>query len=433
MSPIVLAASASRQELAELTERAVLIELIAIIAATRLVAWIVKRLGQTEVVGEMLAGILLGPSLLGALAPDLFRRVFDPGIAPIIDGIAKIGLVLLMFQIGLEFESVKSRRERRAIVLVSTLGIVVPFALGVVTATYVHRELIAPRPPALDFALLLGVSMSITALPVLGRIFFETGFTRTRAGVIALRAAVIDDVAGWLLLGSVSLAIAGRFSTSWLISRTVGTVAVVAIAFTVVRPRRGRYFARHLAANGRLKHTGISVALVVVFAFGVATNGLGVHALIGGFLVGVSLHRDERFVAEWKTRVGPLVNTFFLPIFFAFTGLRTDLGGLGGLAGGAICLLLTSVAFAGKYGGAYLGARLAGERGPTAHAIGICMNTRGMMELVVLNVGYDLGVLPRSIFTALVVMALVTTVITTPLIRRYQASAAPDAPVDEPG
>jgi Kef-type K+ transport system membrane component KefB len=420
MTSFLVAATTPRQEAAELVERGVLIELIAIIAATRCVAWVLKRLGQAEVVGEMTAGIMLGPSLLGALAPDVFSRLFDPGIAPSIDAIAKVGLVLLMFQIGLEFESASSGKDRWTVAVVSLLGVAVPFVFGVLTATYLHDGLSEPRPPLLDFALILGVSMSITALPVLGRIFLETGFAKTRAGVIAIRAAAIDDVVGWLLLGSVSLAIAGRFSPSWLAWRGVGTIGVVLLAFLLVRPLLGRYFEAHLATHGRLKHTGISVALVVVFAFGVTTNGLGIHALIGAFLVGVSMHRHERFVAEWKTRVAPFVNTFFLPTFFVFTGLKTNIGTLDGLEGVAICALLTTVAFAGKYGGAFLGARLAGESASTAHVLGICMNTRGLMELVVLNVGYDLGVLPQSVFTALVIMALVSTLLATPLIRRHQ-------------
>jgi Kef-type K+ transport system membrane component KefB len=339
---------------------------------------------------------------------------------PIYTVIAELGLILLMFQIGLDFELSAVVSAKRTVVLVSVLGIVVPFVLGAVTSTYFYGGLPEPRPPTTSFILIFAVSMSITALPVLARIFTETGLARQPAGTIALAAAAIDDVIGWLLLGAVSLLIAGDFSIGWVGVRAFGILAVCGAAFYLVRPLVRRYMIGHFARHDdRLEHSGIAVVLVLLFACALATNALGLHALIGGFILGVALHQHRPFVVEWKARISPLVNTLLLPIFFANTGLRTDVGSLAGGAEVLQCALICGIAFLGKYGGAYLGARFAGQRPRMAHVLAISMNTRGLMELVVLNIGYDLGILPRVLFTQLVYMALITTLIATPLIRRY--------------
>ena len=377
-----------------------LLQLIVIIAATRAVAWLARRVGQAEVVGEMLAGILLGPSLLGYFAPEVFTYVFAASNGPMFSGLAQLGLVLLMFQIGLDFELSAVTTARRTVALVSVLGIVVPFGLGSLTAIYFYNELPEPRPSTTSFVL----------------IFAETGLAKHRAGAIAISAAAINDVIGWLLLGAVSLLIAGSFSISWVVLRALGICALCGLAFYGVRPLVRRYFA---ARDDRLEHGGIAIVLVLLFSCALATSQLGLHALIGGFILGVALHQHPPFVIEWKTRISPLVNALLLPIFFAHTGLRTDIGSLGG--GGELvqCALICGIAFVGKYGGAYLGARIAGEPPRMAHVLAVSMNTRGLMELVVLNIGYDLGILSKTLFTQLVYMALITTLIATPLIRRY--------------
>jgi Kef-type K+ transport system membrane component KefB len=418
--------------LSESAVQGILLQLIVIIAATRLVAWVGKRFGQAEVVGEMLAGIMLGPSLFGSLAPDAFEYIFAASNGPTFSGFAQVGLVLLMFQIGLDFELSAVSTAKRTVLLVTVLSIVIPFSLGAVTSIFFYEALPEPRPPELSFLLIFAVAMSITALPVLGRIFSETGLSRTRAGAIAISAAAIGDVVGWLLLGAVSLLVSGNFSIGWVAMRVAGITAVGAVAIYIVRPLLHRYFDFHLAKHDRLKHTGISTVLVLLFAGALATSHLGLHALIGGFILGVALHQHAPFVAEWKTRIGPLVNTLFLPIFFAYTGLRTDIGSLQGGEELLQCGLICVIAFVGKYGGGYLGARLAGESPRMANVIGACMNTRGLMELVVLNVGYELGILPLSIFTQLVYMAVLTTVVATPIIRRYRHLEALEAPAADP-
>jgi Kef-type K+ transport system membrane component KefB len=352
------------------------------------------------------------------LWPDGFGYVFQDG-HPAFAGLAPLGLVLLVFQIGLDLDVSIGLESKRTVVLVSALGIAFPFALGLGTAGLFHDALAAPRPPRDSFTLIFAVSMSITALPVLGRIFTETGLATTRAGTIAIGAAAIDDLVGWLLLGIVSLLVAGDFSVAWIGMRLAGLVAIGSILVWGARPLLLGYFERHFARHARLEPSAISVVLVVMFGFALATSHFGLHALIGGFMLGVALHTDARFVTAWKARVVPIVNTLFLPVFFALTGLRTDVGSLHGVEGVVQCALICGVAFLGKYGGGYLGARLAGEPPRIAHVLAISMNTRGLMELVVLNIGYDLGVLPRALFTQLVVMAIFTTLIATPLIRRY--------------
>jgi Kef-type K+ transport system membrane component KefB len=403
----------------ELAVQGILLQLVVVIVGARLVAGIGKRFGQAVVVGEMIAGILLGPSLFGALAPDAFAYVFTASTGPVFSGLAQVGLVLLMFQIGLEFELAAAAAARRAVLLVSVLALVIPFLIGGITSTYFYAALAEPRPEEMSFTLIFAVSMSITALPVLGRISAETGLDRTRAGAIAICAAAIGDVVGWLLLGAVTLLISGQFSLAWVGVRLAGLCAIGALAVYVLRPRLHRYFDRHLAAHGRLEHGGISLVLVLLFACALVTSRFGLHALMGGFILGIALHQHERFVAEWQARIGPLVTALFLPIFFAQTGLRTDVGSIGSGAELLQCGLICAIAFACKFGGGYLGARLAGESPRTASVLGTCMNTRGLMELIVLNVGFELGVLPRTLFTQLVYMAVLTTVIATPLIRRY--------------
>jgi len=403
----------------ELAVQALLLQLIVVIAAARLMAWLARRAGQAEVIGQMIAGILLGPSLFGQLAPEAFAYVFAPASAPVFGGLAQLGLVLLMFQIGLDFELTAVTVARRTVALVSALGMAFPFALGAATAAYFHDALPEPRPESVSFLLIFAISMSITALPVLGRIFAETGLMRTRAGAIAIGAAAVGDVIGWILLGAVSLLIAGNFSAGWICLRLAGLGAVIAAAIFIVRPALHRYLDRSLAGSDEIARPTLAAVLALVFGCALITSRLELHALIGGFILGVALHQHRPFVAAWTRQVDPFVSALLLPVFFTSTGLRTDAGALQGAAEVLQCGLVCVIAFAGKYGGGYLGARLAGETPRTAHVLGASMNTRGLMELVVLNIGFDLGVLPRSLYTQLVYMAVLTTLLTTPLVRRY--------------
>ena len=395
-----------------------LLQLIAILACTRAVVWAVRRFGQTDVSGEILAGLLLGPSCLGALAPGVMHQIFDPSTTLIFVGLAQLGLVFLMFQIGLEFEfTTNLKSAKSSIAVISILGMAAPFLLGYSTAPWFFDRLPDPRPAILGFRLFFAIAMSITAIPILGRIFMELDLSHTRTAALTIGAAAIDDVAGWLLLGVVTLIVKQQFSVGWIVGRVALLGIYVVAMFAAVRPLLKRFVGEHIKRNGGLMPSAVAWMLLVLFISGTLTSLIGVFAIIGGFVVGVCLHDDREFVDQWKTRVSPMVNTFFLPIFFAYTGLRTDVGSLVGLGEWGVFGLVLAVAFASKFGGAYLGARFVGENRRSAVAIGICMNTRALMELVAINIGYDLGVLPRNMFTMLVLMAIVSTFVATPLIR----------------
>jgi Kef-type K+ transport system membrane component KefB len=418
-----MAAAASLQDSAvgaraeEIALRLIL-QLIAVLLATRLVGWVARRLGQTDVSGEILAGLLLGPSCLGAVAPELMNDLFHVSTAPIFTGMAQVGLVLLMFQIGLEFEFGRYVAvSPRLVGAVSAAGIAVPFAAGFFSAPFFHAHLSA-QPPLDGFRLFFAVAMSITAIPILGRIFMELGLSHTRTAAITIGSAAVIDVLGWLLLGGVAALVAGNFSLGHAAGR-IGLVALfVAVVLWGVRPLLRRAVAAHLERRGRLGPGAIAWLLLAIFVSAAITSKLGVFAIIGGFVMGVALHEERRFVAEWKERIGPLVTALLLPIFFTITGLRTDIGSLHGWFGLWLCAMVLIVAFVSKFGGTYAAARLMGEGPRSACTIGVCMNTRALMELVVINIGRDLGLLPTDMFTMLVIMALASTFMATPLIRR---------------
>jgi Kef-type K+ transport system membrane component KefB len=400
-----------------------LYQLLAILAMTRIVTWAVKYLGQTDVSGEILAGLLLGPSFLqsslfGARVQGLTHQLFSPSTAIVFTALAQLGLILLMFQIGLEFEFLTHLgNDKKPIFVISALGIALPFAMGYFTAPWFHARLGAPDLPLFGFRLFFAVAMSITAIPILGRIFMELGLSHTRTAALTIGASAVDDVSGWLILGTISLLVKGAFSWGWALWRVAGLAVYLAGVFWIARPILKRLVAKHLRHHGGMSLTLVPYALLVLFVSAAITSNLGVFAIIGGFVIGVALHDDRRFVEEWKRRVGPIVQALFLPIFFAYTGLRTDVGTIAGWAGFRMLVLVLAVAFLSKFAGAYVASRLVGESNRSALTIGVCMNTRALMELIVLNIGKDLGLLPTNIFSMLVIMAIASTFVATPLIR----------------
>lgn len=396
-----------------------LLQLILIIVAARVFGWAARRIGQPRAVGEIVAGLVLGPSLFAALAPAAFGYVFKSTDGTALSIISQVGLVLLMLQVGMEFDfgHLKLRGNRAAMVMVSLTGIVAPFGLGV-TIGWLSAPTLAPGIHPVGYMLFCGVALSITAMPILGRIMIEYDLTRTPLGAITISAAAIDDVIGWTLLAAVAAAAVGGFSVEGTGLRVLGLAGFVLLAFLVLRPLLNRLLDRfdHGAA---LTPNGMALVLITTFACAIATYKLGVFAIFGGFMVGVLLHQRERMVAAWKAQVAPFVTVLFLPVFFTFTGLRTNVQGLDNLELWLWCAAFMALAYLGKFGGCYLGARMAGMPKDEAKAVAIMMNTRALMELVVLNVGYDLGVIPQSVFTMLVLMAIVTTVTTAPLLRYW--------------
>lgn len=403
------------------TERLVsftLIELLAILIAARVSGKIANWLGQPRVVGEIVGGLLLGPSLFGRLFPNQFEFVFH-SISPVsLIILSQIGLCLLMFQIGLEFDfsHLKEKQNRTAVIAVSVAGIALPFALGWLVGAWSHATL-APNVNRLGYCLFLAVALSITAIPILGRIMMELGITRTRLGAIAITAAALNDVTGWILLAIVSAMTVSQFSGGKFAIQ-VALLAVYLIAFQwLVRPALKYVIVKFRPVNGRLPHELIAIMIMMIFISGLVTFSLGVFVIFGGFIAGMMLHDQEEFVAGWKQTISHFVTVFFLPIFFCFTGLRTNVNGLDSMALWGWCALIIGAATVGKFVGCGAAARFCGMSWADAGCLGIMMNTRALMELVVINIGFDLGVIPPTVFTMLVLMAILSTVVTAPVLR----------------
>jgi len=397
-------------------------DLAIIIGAARVFGWLFGKVGQPPVVGEILAGVILGPSLLGRLYPGAIATMLTPKTTAVLSAIAQIGLVLLMFLIGLEFPFERLRHAARASTAVAVAGIAVPFASSYALAGWLYR--IAPAAaPELAYRLFFATAVSITAIPIMGRILIHTRLTRTRMGLTSITAAAIDDVLGWILLGAVvSMVTHGRADFASLV-RSFAGVTVLSVAFWAV----GRYGLARLKVrrtpSGGLSAGQLAAVLVIVFLSATVTNALGVFSIFGGFLCGIAGSFNRELTDAVRQSIGDLVSVLFLPIFFVFSGLRTDIGSLGSDSRLWLALLaVVAVSCASKFGATALAARGAGLPWKESLAIGLLMNTRALMALVVINIGADMGVIPPAAFFWLVAMALFTTVITTPILARAYPS-----------
>ena len=404
---------------AELLLFFILLQLAVIVVAGRIGSFLAVRWGQAAAVGEIVVGIVLGPTLVGWLFPGAFEYVFHSVSGDPMHILSQLGLILLMFQIGMEFEfsHLKAREHRKSVVRIAVASMVVPFAAGYALG-YGFTPMLSPGASRTAAALFVGTAFSITALPILGRMLIEFDIARKPLGVIAISAAAINDVVGWLLLALVTMLSAAQFSP-WQFGLTLLWLAVyMAACWWLVRPLL-RWLIQRLGGEHSWSNNLLGVILCLVFISAMLTYKLGIFAIFGGFMLGVLLHDQPRFVEAWRTHIGHFVTVFFLPIFFTYTGLRTSIGSLNTLALWGWCAVVVLLACAAKYLPSYLAARSAGMSVPQAHIVGVMMNTRALMELIVINIGYDMGVISRSVFTMLVIMALVSTVITTPVLRRY--------------
>jgi len=397
-----------------------LIELVPIIVAARIGGWLLGRLGQPQVVGEIAAGLLLGPTALGRLAPAASAYLFSDLTQPVFAVLGHLGLVLLMFLIGLEFDFGHVRRLRDAAIGVAIAGIVLPFAFGLAVAVLI-RPAVAPDVAPVGFALFLATALSITAIPILGRILLEFGLVRTPLGALTLSAAAIDDVLGWTLLAAVSAIATGSFHAGDAVRTLAATIAFVVVIVVLVRPVVVRWGARAFTPQGAgLGLLPFSLLLTAAFACAAATHRIGIFSIFGSFVLGAALWDQHALRDAVGSKLWDVVNAFFLPIFFTYTGLRTDVGGLDSLGEWGIFLLILVAAIGGKMLGTGLLARLGGLPRRESVCVAILMNTRALMGLVVINVGHDLGLIPPDVFTMLVLMALVTTFMTSPLLRRFR-------------
>lgn len=391
-----------------------LFQIIIILLAVRLFSHLFKYIGQPGVIGEIVAGIILGPSLLGYFFPDFFQVLFPEESLTNLNLLSQIGLVLFMFVIGMELDFTILKNKMNETLVISHAGIVVPFFLGIVTSFWVYEEYAASQTSFLPFALFIGISMSITAFPVLARIIQERNMTKTPVGILSIASAANDDVTAWCLLAIViAVAKAGTFLSAMY---TVGlTLLFIGFMFGLVRPflkKVGELYANSEVIN----KTFVGFIFLILVVSAVATEIIGIHALFGAFIAGVVMPVNIGFRKVMMEKVEDIALVFFLPLFFAFTGLRTEIGLINTPELWGICAMFIAISVLGKLGGCSVAARLVGESWKDSLTIGTLMNTRGLMELVALNIGYEMGVLPPEIFVILVLMALATTFMTTPML-----------------
>lgn len=408
---------------------ATLVQLIIIVLCARLAGSAARAVRQPRAVGEIVAGLLLGPSFFGALFPDLSKAIFAQVAAAPMTIMSQIGLVLLMFQIGMDFEfgHLKDTRNRRAVVYVAVASIVVPLLAGLALG-WKSAQVLAPGTDALTYSLFVGVAFAITAVPILGRILREYGLTRHETGVIAITAAAANDVVGWILLAAVAAYASAHFSANAIVFQIGGLIVLLVILFGIGRPAVDRLLRAFPLVDGAPPNTLLAVVFALVFIAGIITQKLGIFTIFGGFLLGLLFHRHTAFVDAWRRQIGQFVLVFFLPIFFTYTGLRTNVLGLDSLADWAWCLGIVVAATAAKIVPVYLAARFAGVVPAQARVLAVLMNTRALMELIVLNIGLSLGFIPQDVFTMLVIMAISTTIMTGPLLQWLMRRRGAPAP-----
>jgi Kef-type K+ transport system membrane component KefB len=383
-----------------------LLQLIVILSAAHGLGALARFAGQPRVVGEILAGILLGPTLLGAVAPGATDFLFPPASLPNLQFLSQIGLILFLFLVGMELDWLSVRRAAAEAVVISHASIMVPYTLGVAISFVLYRDFAPPGTPFAAFALFMGIALSITAFPVLARIVRERGLLGQPVGSLALACAAADDATAWCLL-AVVVALVRAASVPGALLTLVFAAGFALLMLVAVRPLLATLL-RRVSDTSAL---GIIFVVLLLSAF--ATEIIGIHALFGAFLAGVIVPADRRALAG---RVENVALVFLLPIFFVLTGLRTRIGLLNQTYYWAVAVVITFLAVAGKFFGSALAARWVGLPWRPALMIGALMNTRGLMELVVLNIGYDLGILSAEIFAMLVLMALVTTAMTGPAL-----------------
>ena len=395
-----------------------LLQITVILVVAKLTAALVARAGQPAVVGEMLGGILLGPSFFGWLSPTVHHALFPAETTATLQLLSQIGVILFMFLVGCELDLSRVTRNARTAVVVSYAGIAAPMLLGIALSWLIFQEFAPDGVRFLLFALFLGTAMSITAFPVLARILAERRLTGTVVGATAIACAAIDDVTAWCIL-SLVVAVAKASGLSGAAMTVAMVAAFAALMLLLIRPQVGR-----TGAGRRSSGEGAFVAaLVFAFASAFVTEIIGVHAIFGAFLAGVVVSANASLRSIVEDRVQALASAMLVPLFFASAGLRTELLLLAGVRSWLVCAAIIAVAVAGKLGGGSLAARWTGMTWRDSLALGVLMNTRGLMELIVLNVGYDLGILSPALFSMMVVMALVTTGMTAPLLAVLRTNA----------
>jgi Kef-type K+ transport system membrane component KefB len=400
-----------------------LLQLAVILATARVLALVLARLGQPPVIGEMIAGIVLGPIVFGALAPDTHAWLFAHEKLAALEGLSQIGLVLFMFVVGAELRMPGRARDRLvAAGWVGVLGVALPMLLGLAVAPALHARFAPAGVAFWPFALFMAASMAITAFPVMARILKDRGLTRSPLGQLALASAAIADALAWIMLALVVALSSSHGGWADFARTMIGLVVIAAIGFGVLRPLVARWLARH-ASDGRPGGPVLSVLVIGTCLTAAATEWLGLHPVFGAFLFGACLPRDDRLLETLIERIEHVAVLVLMPVFFALAGLSTTIDAFTG-PGFPALLLILAAAVAGKILGAGGGARIAGLGWREAGAVGSLMNARGLMELIVMKVGLDAGVIGFEIFTMLMVMAIVTTLMASPVLTLFLRGAA---------
>jgi len=389
--------------------KTLIIQICVILVASYSVGWLLSRIHQPQVVGEMVAGVLLGPSLLGWVAPQFSAALFPPESLSYLNALSQIGLLLFMFVVGVELDRQKLRQLGRSAVIISQTSIVVPFILGAGLALFLYPRLSDPSVSFTGFFLFMGTAMSVTAFPVLARILTEKKLLNTRVGTIAIACAAVDDATAWFLLAIIIAVVRSSLNQTALWQLLAGLVIYLGIMFLAIKPLLTRL-------PSQIGPGLMGIMLLVVLGSSLTTELLGIHMLFGAFLAGVIMPKNEEFVKEIRGKMGALPVALFLPLFFALTGLRTNINLINDSRLLLYCGLIVVVAVAGKLGGSLLAARFMGIKWSEATAIGVLLNTRGLIELVILNIGLDLGVLSKPLFSMMVLMAILTTLMTGPAL-----------------
>jgi Kef-type K+ transport system membrane component KefB len=365
--------------------------------------------------GEVLGGIILGPSVIGYFFPDFTSAVFHPEAMGFLKHIAELGITLYLFVMGLEIDLPRLRKSAGSAVLISQLSIIFPFLLGLLLASQIYSYYAPVGISELVFSLFVGVSLSITAFPVLARILADSSLHKTRLGDLALTCAAIDDITAWCLVAVVTGIMNSSVSGAGI---TVGlTIVYVVGMMTLARPVMKKMILTLEKDSERIPQALLAFAILGALASATITDLIGIHAFFGAFLFGAIIPHESLIARDVTARLQDFVAILFLPAFFALTGMKTQIGLLSGAQDWWICAAIIVLAISGKFGGAFVGARFSGNKSKDSAILGILMNTRGLVELIVLNIGLSIGVLTPTLFTMLVIMALVTTFMTGPLLR----------------
>lgn len=389
-----------------------LIQIVVILLFVKIFGWICSKIGQPAVVGEIIAGVVLGPSLLGTYFPEISIAIFPISSLGNIGLLSQIGLVLFMFIVGMELDFKVLKNRAKEAVLISHASIVFPFALGIILAYFIYEHFTHEGVSFMAFALFMGIAMSITAFPVLARIVHERGIHKDPLGAMVITCAAIDDITAWCLLATViAIVKAGTFVSSLYV--IAFSVLYILMMFKLVRPFLKRIADLQTSKN-IISKTNIGIFFIILFLSAYTTEIIGIHALFGAFLAGVIMPSNMNFRKLFIDKIEDISMILLLPLFFVYTGLRTQIGLLNEPYLWHVCLAIIGVAILGKFVGSAFAARFVGLNWHASATIGALMNTRGLMELVVLNIGYDLGILTPEVFAMMVVMALFTTFMTSP-------------------